>query len=55
MIRSGISKYKLPTGGYAAPSVYQVDNKQYVVIACVSGKMGTPWGDSYVAFSLPDN
>ncbi len=48
-------KYKLPAGGYATPAVYEADGKQYVVIACGGGKMGTPSGDSYVAFSLKDN
>ena len=48
-------KYKLPAGGYATPAVYEVDGKQYVVIACGGGKMGTPSGDSYMAFTLnPD-
>ena len=45
-------KYKLPAGGYATPSVYEVDGKEYIVIACGGGKMGTPSGDSYVAFTL---
>ncbi|MBT34474.1 MAG: pyrrolo-quinoline quinone [Thalassobius sp.] len=46
-------KYKLPAGGYATPSTYSVNGKQYVVIACGGGKMGTASGDKYVAFSLP--
>ncbi|WP_241684808.1 outer membrane protein assembly factor BamB family protein [Cyclobacterium xiamenense] len=45
-------KYKLPAGGYATPAVYAVDGKQYVVIAAGGGKMGTPSGDYYLAFSL---
>jgi len=45
-------KYKLPAGGYATPAVYEVDGKQFVVIACGGGKMGTPSGDSYIAFAL---
>ena len=45
-------KYKLPAGGYATPSVYEVNGKEYVVIACGGGKMGTKSGDSYVAFGL---
>ncbi len=45
-------KYKLPAGGYATPSVYQLNGHQYVVIACGGGKMGTPSGKSYVAFAL---
>ena len=48
-------KYKLPAGGYATPSVYQSGGKQFVVIACGGGKMGTPSGDSYVAFTISDH
>jgi quinoprotein glucose dehydrogenase len=44
---------KLPAPGYATPSMYEVDGKQYVVIACGGGKMKTRSGDSYVAFALP--
>jgi quinoprotein glucose dehydrogenase len=44
---------KLPAGGYATPSTYSVDGRQYVVIACGGGKMGTKSGDYYVAFALP--
>lgn len=48
-------EYKLPAGGYATPSVYMVDGKQYVVIAAGGGgKNGTKHGDSVVAFALPD-
>jgi quinoprotein glucose dehydrogenase len=43
----------LPAGGYATPAVYQAGGKQFVVIACGGGKMGTKSGDSYVAFALP--
>ena len=46
-------KYKLPAGGYATPSVYEAGGREYVVIACGGGKMGTKSGDSYVAFALP--
>ena len=42
----------LPAGGYATPSIYAVNGKQYVVIACGGGKMGTKSGDSYIAFAL---
>lgn len=45
-------KYKLPAGGYATPATYAIDGKQYVVIACGGGKMGTKSGDAYVAFAL---
>ena len=46
-------KHKLPAGGYATPSVFSVDRRQYIVIACGGGKMGTAPGDYYVAFALP--
>ena len=47
-----IWKTKLPAGGYATPITYQIDGKEYVVIACGGGKMGTKSGDSYLAFAL---
>lgn len=43
----------LPAGGYATPATYSVGGKQYVVIACGGGKMGTKSGDAYVAYALP--
>jgi quinoprotein glucose dehydrogenase len=43
---------KLPAGGYATPSIYAVNGKQYIVIACGGGKMNTKSGVSYVAFCL---
>ena len=45
---------KLPAAGFATPSTYQVNGKQYVVIACGGTKLGARKGDSYVAFALPD-
>jgi quinoprotein glucose dehydrogenase len=48
-------EYKLPAGGYATPSVYMIDGKQYLVIAAGGGgKNGTKYGDAIVAFALPD-
>ena len=44
---------KLPAGGYATPATYLVDGRQYVVLACGGGKMGTKSGDAYLAFALP--
>ncbi len=45
---------KLPQGGYAPPSTYEVDGQQFVVIAASGGgKLGGPTGDAYVAFALP--
>jgi quinoprotein glucose dehydrogenase len=46
-------KAKLPAAGYATPATYAVGGRQYVVIACGGGKIGTPSGDTYVAFTLP--
>jgi len=45
-------EYQLPAGGYPTPAVYEIDGKQFIVIACGGGKMGTKSGDSYIAFSL---
>lgn len=45
---------QLPAGGYATPCTYEVNGKQYVVIAAGGGKMGTKSGNSYVAFALPE-
>ncbi len=45
--------YTLPAAAFATPSTYQVNGRQYVVIACGGTKLGTPKGDSYVAFALP--
>ena len=46
---------ELPAAGYATPATYVVEGRQYVVIACGGGKLGTKSGDSYVAFALPKN
>lgn len=43
---------KLPYPAYATPATYSVEDKQYLVIACGGGKLGTPSGDVYLAFSL---
>jgi quinoprotein glucose dehydrogenase len=45
---------KLPYGGYATPSTYRIDGRQYLVIAATGGgKLGTPSGDVMIAFALP--
>jgi len=44
---------KLPAAAFATPATYAANGKQYVVIACGGGKLGTTSGDSYVAFALP--
>lgn len=43
----------LPAAGFATPSTYQINGKQYVVIACGGTKLGTKKGNQYVAFALP--
>ena len=42
----------LPAPGFATPTVYSYKGKQYVVIACGGGKLGTKSGDAYVAYAL---
>ena len=44
---------QLPAAGFATPSTYQVNGKQYVVIACGGGKLESSSGDTYLAFALP--
>ena len=43
----------LPAAGNATPAVYEVDGREFVVIAAGGGKWGAPSGGSYVAFALP--
>ncbi len=43
----------LPAAGNATPSIYAINGKQYIVIACGGGKNGAPSGSSIVAFALP--
>jgi quinoprotein glucose dehydrogenase len=42
----------LPHGGNATPAMYELNGKQFLVIACGGGR-GKPSGGSYVAFALP--
>jgi quinoprotein glucose dehydrogenase len=44
----------LPACGFATPSVYAINDKQYLVIACGGGKLKKKSGDTYVAFALPN-
>ncbi len=45
----------LPFAGNATPATFEVDGRQFVVIAAGGGKgrKGTPSGGAYVAFALP--
>jgi quinoprotein glucose dehydrogenase len=48
-------EYQLPAGGYATPSVYGINGREYVAIAAGGGgKNATKSGDSIVAFALPE-
>jgi len=44
----------LPAAAFATPSTYSVNGKQYIVLACGGTKLGSPKGESYVAFALPE-
>jgi quinoprotein glucose dehydrogenase len=47
-------EHQLPAGGYATPSLYMINGRQYVAIAAGgSGKNATKSGDSIIAFALP--
>ncbi len=49
-------EHPLPAGGYATPSTYQVNGRQYVVIAAGgAGKLQTRAGDAFVVFALPED
>ncbi|HWB97307.1 MAG TPA: PQQ-binding-like beta-propeller repeat protein [Bryobacteraceae bacterium] len=43
----------LPASGNATPATYEINGRQYVVIAAGGGKSGAPSGGSYIAFALP--
>jgi len=44
----------LPAAGNATPAVYEMNGREYVVIAAGGGKWGEPSGGSYVAYALPE-
>lgn len=47
-------EHELPAGGRATPAVYEIDGRQFVVIAAGGGKSTVaPSGSKYIAFSLP--
>src|SRR5882724_4542554 len=53
--RTGVLLWEtdLPAAGFATPSVYAVNGKQYIAIACGGGKLQQPSGDGYLVFALP--
>lgn len=46
-------EYQLPAGGFATPITYEVDGKQFLVIAA-GGERGQKPGGNYIAFALPN-
>jgi quinoprotein glucose dehydrogenase len=47
-------EFQMEAGGYATPSTYEVDGRQYVLIAAGGGgKPGTKPGNAYYCFALP--
>jgi len=44
---------QLPAASFATPSTYEMNGKQYIVLACGGTKLGAKGGDSYVAYALP--
>lgn len=42
----------LPAAGNATPATYEVNGRQFIVVACGGGKSGQPSGGKYVAFAL---
>jgi quinoprotein glucose dehydrogenase len=48
-------EFQLDAGGYATPATYEIDGRQYIVIAAGGGgKPGTRPGDAYYCFALPE-
>ncbi len=43
----------LPASGFATPSTYSVEGRQFVVVAAGGGKLGVKSGSLYVAYALP--
>jgi quinoprotein glucose dehydrogenase len=43
----------LPAAGNATPAIYEINGRQFVVIAAGGGKSKDPSGGSYAAFALP--
>lgn len=45
-------EFELPAGGFATPSTYEANGKQYVVIAAGGGKNGSKATDEFYSFAL---
>ncbi len=47
-------EFQMEAGGYASPSTYAIDGRQYILIAAGgAGKPGTKAGNRYYCFALP--
>ncbi len=44
----------LPFAGFATPSTYMLNGRQFLVIAAGGGKLGQASGSAYVAYALPE-
>ncbi len=45
-------EWQLSAPGFATPSVYEVNGKQFIAIACGGGKLNTVSGDAYMVFGI---
>ncbi len=45
-------EYQLPAGGFATPITYEMDGKQYIVLAVGGNRQGSKPGGWYIAFAL---
>lgn len=45
-------EYRLPAAAFATPAIYEAGGRQYIALACGGEKLGTPPGNSIIAFSL---
>jgi quinoprotein glucose dehydrogenase len=43
---------QLPAAAFATPATYEINGKQYVVMACGGEKLGAPKGNKVIAFAL---
>jgi quinoprotein glucose dehydrogenase len=43
---------KLPAASFATPAMYHIKGKQFIVLACGGEKLGTPKGNTIVAFAI---
>jgi len=44
----------LPAASFATPATYEINGRQFIVLACGGTKLGAPKGNKYVAYALPE-